>query len=136
MRISARADASTRLYMKEFHQSQRDPNPSRRVNPGLKKGYPARMVDPGWLLRSCKYSFCIDRRRVDPLRRVEANLGSCKGGLTDLKAILFLLKQLDQVSRPRGVMIGPHFHANIKVQTATCKDNNSKVEQLKSVQST
>ena len=30
-----------------------------------------------------------------------------------------------------GIMIGRHFHANMKVQTATCKDdNNSKVEQL------
>ena len=29
-------------------------------------------------------------------------------------------------SRPRGVIIGRHFHANIKVQIAMCKDNNSK----------
>ena len=66
--------------MKKFHKSQRDPNPSRRVNPGLEKGYPARRLDPGWLLRSCKYLLEVDRRRVDPLRRVEANPGSCKGG--------------------------------------------------------
>ena len=49
-----RVGDSTRLYMKKFHKSQRDPNPSRWVNPGLEKGYPARRVDPGWLLRSCK----------------------------------------------------------------------------------
>ena len=67
--------------MKKFHKSQRDPNLSRRVNPGLEKGYPARRVDPGWLLRSCKYLLHIDCTRVDPLRRVEANPGSCKGGL-------------------------------------------------------
>ena len=64
MKISAKVGASINpVYMKEFHKSQRDPNPSRRVNPGLEKGYPA--------------------RRVDPLRRVEVNPGSCKGGLTD-----------------------------------------------------
>ena len=74
MKISAKVGASTRLYMKKFHKSQRDPNPSRRVNPGLEKGYPARRVDPGWLLRSCKYLLQVDRRRV------EANPGSCKGG--------------------------------------------------------
>ena len=67
--------------MKKFHKSQRDPNPSRRVNPGLEKGYPAKRVDLGWLLQSCKYLLQIDRTRVDPLRRVEANPGSCKGGL-------------------------------------------------------
>ena len=67
--------------MKKFHKSQRDPNPSRRVNPGLEKGYPARRVDPGWLLRSCKHLLQIDCTRVDPLRRVEVNPGSCKGGL-------------------------------------------------------
>ena len=27
--------------------------------------------------------------------------------------------------RLRGIMIGRHFHANIKVQTAMCKDNNN-----------
>ena len=68
--------------MKKFHKSQRDPNPSRRVNSGLEKGYPARKVDPGWLLRSCKLLLQIDRRRVDPLRRIEANPGSCKGDLS------------------------------------------------------
>ena len=82
MKISAKVGASTWLYMKIFHKSQRDPNPSRRVNPGLMKGYPARRVDPGWLLRSCKYLLQVDRRRVDPLRRVEANPGSYKGGLS------------------------------------------------------
>ena len=82
MRISARVDDSTRLRMKKFHKSQRDPNLSRWVNPGLEKGYPARRVDLGWLLRSCKYLFQVDRRRVDPRRRVEANPGSCKGGLS------------------------------------------------------
>ena len=66
--------------MKKFHESQRDPNPSRQVNQGLEKGYPARRVDPGWLLRSCKYLLQIDCARLDPLRRVEANPGSCKGG--------------------------------------------------------
>ena len=81
MKISAKVGASTRLYMKKFHKSQRDPNLSGRVNPGLEKGYPARRVDPGWLLRSCKYLLQVDRIRVDPLRRVEANPGSCKGGL-------------------------------------------------------
>ena len=67
--------------MKKFHKSQRDPNPSRRVNPGLEKAYLARRVDPGWLLWSCKHLLQIDCTRVDPLRRVEANPGSCKGGL-------------------------------------------------------
>ena len=38
------------------------------------------MVDPGWLLRSCKYLL-----QVDPLRRLEANPGSCKGGLSGCK---------------------------------------------------
>ena len=33
----------------------------------------------------------------------------------------FLIKLL----RLRGTMIGRHFHANMKVQTATCKDNNN-----------
>ena len=80
MKISARVGASPRLYMKKFHKSQRDPNPYRWVNPGLEKGYPARRTDPGWLLQSCKYLLHIDRRRVDPLRRVEGNPGSCKGG--------------------------------------------------------
>ena len=80
MKISAKVGASTQLYMKKFHKSQWDPNPSRRVNPVLEKGYPARRVDPGWLLRSCKYLLQVDRRRVDPLRRVEANPGSCKQG--------------------------------------------------------
>ena len=88
MKISAKVGASTRLYMKKFHESQRDPNPSRRVNPGLEKGYPARRVDPGWLLRSCKYLLQVDRRRVDPLRRVEANPGSCKGGLSDARTLI------------------------------------------------
>ena len=73
MKISAKVGASTRLYMK-FYKSQ-------RVNMGLEKGYPARRVDPGWLLRPCKYLLQVNRRRVDPLRRVEANPGSCKGGL-------------------------------------------------------
>ena len=68
--------------MKKFHKSQRDPNPSRQVNPGLEKGYPARRVDPGWLLWSCKHLLQIDCTRVDPLRRVEANPGSCEGGLS------------------------------------------------------
>ena len=27
--------------------------------------------------------------------------------------------------RLRGIMIGRHFHANMKVQTAMCKDNNN-----------
>ena len=27
--------------------------------------------------------------------------------------------------RPRGIMIGRQFHANMKVQTTTCKDNNN-----------
>ena len=26
--------------------------------------------------------------------------------------------------RLRGIMIGRHFHPNMKVQTATCKNNN------------
>ena len=82
MKISAKVGASTWLYMKKFHKSQRDANPSRWVNPGLEKGYPARRVDPGWLLQSCKYLLQVDRRRVDPLRWVEANPGSCKGGLS------------------------------------------------------
>ena len=80
MKILAKVGVSTQLYMKKFHKSQRDPNPSRRVNPGLEKGYPARRVDPGWLLRSCKHLLQIECTRVDPLRRVEANPGSCKGG--------------------------------------------------------
>ena len=78
--ISAKVGASTRLYMKKFHKSQRDPNPSRRVNPGLEKGYPARRVDQGWLMRSCKYLLQVGRSRVDPLMRFEAN--PCKGDLT------------------------------------------------------
>ena len=82
MKISAKVGASIRLYMKKFHKSQRDPSPSRRVNPGLEKGYPARRVDPGWLLRSCTHLLQIDCTRVDPLRRVEANPVSCKGGLS------------------------------------------------------
>ena len=69
MKISAKVGASTRLYMKKFHKSQRDPNPSRRVN-------------QGWLLRSYKYLLQVDRRRVGSLRRVEANPSSCKGGLS------------------------------------------------------
>ena len=80
MKISAKVGASTWLHMKKFHKSQRDPNPSRRVNPGLEKGYPARRVDPGWLLQSCKYFLQVDRRRADPRRRIEANTDSCKGG--------------------------------------------------------
>ena len=82
MKISAKVGTSTWLYMKKFHKSQLDPNPSRRVNPGLGKGYLARRADPGWLLRSCKYLLQVDSRRVDLLRQVEANPRSCKGGLT------------------------------------------------------
>ena len=67
--------------MKKFRKSQQDPNPSRRVNPGLEKGYRAKRVDLGWLLQSCKCLLQIDCTRVDPLRRVEAYPGSCKGGL-------------------------------------------------------
>ena len=81
MKISAKVGASARLYMKKFHKSQRDPKPSWRVNPGLEKGYPTRRVDLGWFLRSCKYLLQVDRRRADPLRRVETSPGSCKGGL-------------------------------------------------------
>ena len=86
MKILAKVGASTRLYMKKFHNSQRDPNPSRRVNPSLEKGFTARRVDPGWLLWLCKYLLQVDRRRVDPLRRVEANPGSCKGGLRPFRS--------------------------------------------------
>ena len=86
MKISAKVGISTRLYMKKFHKSQQDPNPSRQVNPGVEKVYLARRVDPGWLLRSCKYLLQVDRKRVDPLMRVEANPGSCKG---DLRACLY-----------------------------------------------
>ena len=70
--------------MKKFHKSQWDPNPSRLVNPGLENGYPAKRVDQCWLLRSCEYLLRIDRRRVDSLRRVEANPGLTlpKGGLS------------------------------------------------------
>ena len=68
--------------MKKLHKSQWDPtNPSRWVNPGLE----ARRVDPGWFLQSCKYSLQVDCRRIDPLRWVEANPGSCKGGLRNTK---------------------------------------------------
>ena len=81
MKISAKVGASTRLYVKKFHKSQRDPNPSRRVNPGLEKGYPVRRVDPGWLLRSCKYLLQVDRRRVYPLRWVEVTRARVKGTL-------------------------------------------------------
>ena len=80
MKISAKVGASTRLYMKKFLKSQQDPNPSRQVNLGLKKGYLARRVDLGWLLQSCKHLLQIDCTRVDPLRQVEANLRSYKGG--------------------------------------------------------
>ena len=96
MKISAKVGASTGLYMKKFHKSQRDPNPSRRVNPGLEKGYPARRADPGWLLRSCKHLLQIDCTRVDPLRQVEANPGSCKGGpQTEILTILALIHEAE-----------------------------------------
>ena len=72
MKISAKVRASTRLYMKKFHKSQRDPSRSRRLNPSLEKSYLARRIDLGWLLRSCKYLLQVYRRRVDPLRMVEA----------------------------------------------------------------
>ena len=101
MRISAPQPA---FYMKKFHKSQRDLNPSRRVNPGLEKGYPARRVDPGWLLRSCKYLLQVDRRRVDPLKRVEANLGSCKGGLSDHhKMVVTVLKYHFVRTQPKTI---------------------------------
>ena len=87
MKISAKAGASTHLYMKKFHKSQRDPDPSRPVYPGLEKGYPARRVDPGWLLQSCKYLLQVDRRMADPLRRVEAKPGSCKGTLASVSRL-------------------------------------------------
>ena len=74
--------------MKKFHKSQRDPNRSRRVNPGVEKNHPARRVHSGWLLRSFKHFLQIDHGRVDPLRRVEANPGSCKGGLSLVRGIL------------------------------------------------
>ena len=63
------------LHEEIFYKSQQDPNPSRRVNPGLEKRYPARWVDLGWLLWSCKYLLQVDNRRADALRRTEANLG-------------------------------------------------------------
>ena len=81
MRISALVGASARPYVTKFHKSQQDPNPSRQVVRGLEKGYTARRVDPGWLLRSCKHLLQIDHRRVDSLRPVKAKPGSCKGGL-------------------------------------------------------
>ena len=68
--------------MKNFHNSQWYPNPSRRVNPGFEKGYSARGVYPSWVLRSCKDLLQIDRRRGDPLRRVETNQDKCKGDLS------------------------------------------------------
>ena len=74
--------------MKKFHKSQQDPNASRRVNPGVDKGYPARRVDPGWLLLSCKYLLQVDRRRVDFLGWVEDNPGSCKGSLASAYVVM------------------------------------------------
>ena len=35
------------------------------------------------------------------------------------------VSQFRQALRLRGIMIGRHFHGNMKVQTATCKDNNN-----------
>ena len=45
---------------------------------------------------------------------------TCLGKYIDSTALMEL-----RALRPRGIMIGRHFHANMKVQTATCKDNNN-----------
>ena len=59
--------------------------------PGSREGLPERRVDLHWLLQSCKYLLQVDRRRVDPLRWVEANPGSYKGGLREDSSIDFVL---------------------------------------------
>ena len=56
------------LYMKKSHKSQRDPNPCRRINPGLNQEELTQVDSRGQILQ-------IDRRRVDPIRPVEANPG-------------------------------------------------------------
>ena len=38
---------------------------------------------------------------------------------------MILYNFLELFLRLRGIMIGRHFHANMKVQTAVCKDNNN-----------
>ena len=47
------------------------------------------------------------------------------GKYIDSTALMALL-----VLRPRGIMTGLHFHANMKVQTAMCKDNNNSKSRL------
>ena len=103
MKISAKVGASTRLYMKKFHKSQRDPKPSRWVNPGLEKGYSARRVDPGWLLRSYKHLLQIDCTRVDPLRRVEANPGCLKGALAETHETVLIPQIFNDVFIQKGI---------------------------------
>ena len=80
MKILAKVGVSTWLYMKKFHKSQQDPNPSRHL-------------------------LQIDCTRVDPLRWVEANPGSCKGGLRALGALVGLA-----ISSPFRVLLSDIMH--------------------------
>ena len=48
------------------------------------------------------------------VKDLEANISAVSSKLV---CIIYL--------RLRGIMIGRHFHANISVQTAMCKDNNN-----------
>ena len=129
-RISAWVGASTRFSMKKFHKSQRDPNSSRRVNLGLEKGYPAIRIDLGWLLRSCKYLLQVDRGRVEPLLWVEANLSSCKRGLSlmnyrdiDFNSVLvrelMLLSQRPLLHEPE--LASTHLRGSTLLQS-TCNE--------------
>ena len=50
---------------------------------------------------------------------------NCAPLLVDLFVYSYENDLSDNSLRLRGVTIGRHFHANMKVQTATCKDNNN-----------
>ena len=41
------------------------------------------------------------------------------------KTTNFWIKVCKSLLSLRGIMIGRHFHTNMKVHTATCKDNNN-----------
>ena len=51
--------------------------------------------------------------------------GNWKGIQATSQQVLDIIHGYRISLRQRGIMIGGHFHANMKVQTAMCKDNNN-----------
>ena len=69
---------------------------------------------PFWLV-----DFWAPGQSVNPSREAISILSG------KYKRCTFVHPVLQVSLRLHGIMIGRHFHANIKMQTATCKDNNN-----------